>query len=204
MREASISALTNAGRRLTISYIRLCEYKKGDESVPMTSYNALFLCTGNSARSIMAEVLLNYWGKGRFHAFSAGSHPKGDVHPLALETLRRHRLPTAGLRSKSWSEFAAPDAPQLQFVFTVCDAAAAEVCPVWPGQPMTAHWGVADPAAAVGSERDRLRAFTKAFGELDARIKIFTSLRLEVLDRLALQQQLNAIGRAGVETPSGS
>ncbi len=160
----------------------------------MDVYNVLFLCTGNSARSIMAEVLLNFWGKGRFQAFSAGSYPKGAVHPLAIETLRRHRLPTDELRSKSWSEFASPDAPPMQFVFTVCDDAAAEVCPVWPGQPMTAHWGIEDPAAAVGSDEVKTRAFTKAFSELDARIKIFTSLRLDMLDRMALQRQLTDIG----------
>ena len=164
----------------------------------MDSYNVLFLCTGNSARSIMAEALLNYWGKGRFHAYSAGSHPKADVHPLAIETLQRSRLPTERLRSKSWNEFAAPDAPPMQFVFTVCDNAAAEVCPVWPGQPMTAHWGVEDPARATGSAEEKLRAFTRAFRELDARIKIFTSLRLDMLDRMALQKQLEAIGRTGV------
>jgi protein-tyrosine-phosphatase len=168
----------------------------------MAHYNVLFLCTGNSARSIMAEVLLNYWGKDRFQAYSAGSHPKGEVHPMAIETLRRSRLPTDHLRSKSWAEFASPDAPPLQFVFTVCDDAAAEVCPVWPGQPMTAHWGIADPAAAVGSDEDKLRAFTTAFRELDARIKIFTSLRLEMLDRMALQQHLDSIGRVGSEMPA--
>jgi arsenate reductase len=160
----------------------------------MPIYNVLFLCTGNSARSIMAEALLNYWGQGRFRAFSAGSFPKGEVHPLAIETLQRNRLPTDSLRSKSWNEFAARDAPEMQFVFTVCDNAAAEVCPVWPGQPMTAHWGIADPAEATGTPEEKARAFTRAFWELDARIKIFTSLRLELLDRLALQKQLDAIG----------
>ena len=169
----------------------------------MAAYNVLFLCTGNSARSIMAEALLNYWGKGRFHAFSAGSFPKGEVHPVALATLQRNRLPTDDLRSKSWNEFSSPDAPPMQFVFTVCDNAAAEVCPVWPGQPMTAHWGIEDPAAVNGSQEDQARAFTKAFRELDARIKIFTSLRLEMLDRMALQRQLNEIGstRAPVSVP---
>jgi arsenate reductase len=161
----------------------------------MAIHNVLFLCTGNSARSIMAEALLNYWGTGRFRAYSAGSFPKGRVHPLAIETLARHRLSTAELRSKSWDEFASPGSPAMQFVFTVCDNAAAEVCPVWPGQPITAHWGIEDPAAAVGSTEETARAFAKAFTELDARIKIFTSLRLEQLDRLALQQHLDNIGR---------
>jgi len=155
----------------------------------------LFLCTGNSARSIMAEALLNYWGKGRFRGYSAGSFPKGEVHPLAIATLERNHLSSDRVRSKSWNEFATADAPRMQFVFTVCDNAAAEVCPVWPGQPMTAHWGIEDPAAATGSEQDKMRAFTKAFRELDARIKIFTSLRLDMLDRMALQRQLEDIGR---------
>ena len=158
-------------------------------------YNVLFLCTGNSARSIIAEALLNYWGKGRFQAFSAGSHPKGQVHPQAIEILHRNHLPTDNLRSKSWDEFAEPDAPPLDFVFTVCDHAAREVCPIWPGQPMTAHWGIHDPAAVDGSDEDKQRAFNKAFRELDARLKIFTSLRLESLDQLSLQRQLDAIGQ---------
>jgi len=161
----------------------------------MQSYNVLFLCTGNSARSIIAEALLNHWGKGRFRAFSAGSHPKPAVHPLALEVLRRNHVPTQGLRSKSWEEFAIPDAPPLDFVFTVCDRAAAEVCPVWPGQPMTAHWGIHDPAAVEGTDDERVRAFTRAFTELDARLKIFTSLRLDMLDKLALKKQLDEIGQ---------
>ena len=160
----------------------------------MTPYNVLFLCTGNSARSILAESLVNHWSRGRFKAFSAGSHPKGEVHPMAIEVLRRFRLPTSGLRSKSWDEFAGPGAPPLHFVFTVCDRAAREVCPLWPGQPMTAHWGVEDPAAVEGSDEVKLRAFMKAFRELDARIKIFTSLRLEMLDRLSLQRELDRIG----------
>lgn len=159
-------------------------------------YNVLFLCTGNSARSILAEVLLQHWGRGRFAGHSAGSHPKGEVNPLALETLRENHLPTDGLRSKSWSEFAQPDAPPLQFVFTVCDDAANEVCPVWPGQPMTAHWGIPDPAAVTGTDEEKRRAFHNAFRSLDARIKIFTSLRLEKLDRLALRRELDAIGRS--------
>jgi protein-tyrosine-phosphatase len=167
-----------------------------------TPYNVLFLCTGNSARSILGEALIRHWGKGRFRGFSAGSHPKGEVHPLALETLNRYRMPIDGLRSKSWEEFAAPGAPPLHFVFTVCDRAAQEVCPVWPGQPMSAHWGIEDPAAVEGSDEIKARAFNKAFRELDARIKIFTSLRLEMLDRMALQRQLDAIGK--MEQTSGS
>jgi protein-tyrosine-phosphatase len=162
-------------------------------------YNVLFLCTGNSARSIMAEALLNHWGKKRFSAFSAGSHPKGRVHPLAIEMLRRNHLVTDNLRSKSWDEFAGQDAPKLDFVFTVCDRAAEEVCPIWPGQPMTAHWGIHDPAAVEGTDEQKRRAFDKAFRELDARLKIFTSLRLESLDQLSLQRQLDAIGRAREE-----
>src|SRR6476659_3956783 len=158
-------------------------------------FNVLFLCTGNSARSIIAESLLDHWGKGRFRAFSAGSRPKGDVHPLTLATLRRYHLPVDGLRSKSWDEFAvSTNAPMLHFVFTVGDNAAKEVCPVWPGQPMTAHWAVEDPAAVVGSDDVRERAFGKAFRELDARIKLFASLRLELLDRLSLQRELDRIG----------
>jgi protein-tyrosine-phosphatase len=160
----------------------------------MDRYHVLFLCTGNSARSIIAEALLNYWGRGRFQAYSAGSHPKGAVHPLAIQVLERNHVPAGNLRSKSWEEFAGAGAPPMQFVFTVCDHAAQELCPVWPGQPMTAHWGIADPAAAEGSAEERERAFTRAFLELDARIKIFTSLRLETLDQLALQKHLEAIG----------
>ena len=160
-------------------------------------FNVLFLCTGNSARSILAEALLNHWGRGRFRAFSAGSHPKGDVHPLALDILTRNRVPIEGARSKSWDEIATPDAPPLDFVFTVCDRAAEEMCPVWPGQPMTAHWGIQDPAAVQGADEEKARAFNTAFRELDARLKIFTSLRLDALDRLALQRQLDDIGRVG-------
>jgi len=162
----------------------------------MARYNVLFLCTGNSARSIMAEALLNLRGAGRFQAYSAGSHPKGKVHSLALEVLTRNHLLADHLRSKSWDEFATPDAPRLDFVFTVCDRAAAEVCPIWPGQPMTAHWGIQDPAEATGSPEEQLRAFQRAFRELDARIMNFTSLRLESLDQLSLQRQLDAIGRS--------
>ena len=163
-------------------------------------YNVLFLCTGNSARSIMAEALLNHWGQGRFRAFSAGSHPKGQVHPLALEMLQRMHLPTAGFRSKSWDEFATPDAPPLDFVFTVCDNAAQEVCPIWPGQPMTAHWGISDPAAVEGTDEAKLRAFRTAYRELDARIKIFASLRFDQLDQMSIQRQLDEIGEMRKET----
>jgi protein-tyrosine-phosphatase len=157
-------------------------------------YNVLFLCTGNSARSIMAEALLNFWGKGRFSAHSAGSHPTGEVHPLAIETLGRNRIPMKNVRSKSWDEFAAEDAVPFDFVFTVCDRAAEEMCPTWPGQPMTAHWGILDPASVDGTTEERERAFNRAFRELDARLKIFTSLRLDMLDKLALQRQLDEIG----------
>jgi arsenate reductase len=162
----------------------------------MERYNVLFLCTGNSARSIMAEALLNHWGRGRFRAFSAGSHPKRDLHPLTLETLERSHLPAEGARSKSWKEFSGPKAPSLDFVFTVCGNAAQEQCPVWPGQPMTAHWGVDDPAAVEGTKEQQLRAFQRALRELDARIKLFINLPFESLDRLALQERLREIGRA--------
>jgi arsenate reductase (thioredoxin) len=158
-------------------------------------YNTLFLCTGNSARSILAECILNREGRGRFHAFSAGSQPKGQVHPFALELLKKMNHPTAGLRSKSWDEFAAPGAPTLDFVFTVCDNAASEVCPFWPGQPMTAHWGVPDPAAAEGSDAERHLAFADAYRMLTNRISVFTSLPLQSIDRLTLQRRLDEIGR---------
>ena len=165
----------------------------------MATYNVLFLCTGNSARSIMAEALLNFWGRGRFRAFSAGSHPKGAVHPIALETMERMHLPSEGARSKSWDEFARPGAPKLDFVFTVCGNAAKETCPHWPGQPMTAHWGIEDPADVRGSHEDQARAFNRALRELDARIKLFTSLPLESLDKMALQERLSDIGRSRTE-----
>ncbi len=158
-------------------------------------YNVLFLCTGNSARSILAESLVNHWGRGKFRGYSAGSHPKGAVHPIAIELLQHMKLPTAGLRSKSWDEFGAPGSPHLDFVFTVCDNAAGEVCPVWPGQPMTAHWGVDDPAAVEGDDKLKWLAFRRAFHELENRIKIFTSLPLKSLDRVRLQERLDAIGR---------
>jgi len=167
-------------------------------SLESTPYNVLFLCTGNSARSILAEQLMNHWGHGLFRGYSAGSHPKGGVHPIALALLEHMKLPTAGLRSKSWDDFARPDAPRLDFVFTVCDNAAAEVCPVWPGQPMTAHWGVADPAAVEGPDTQVWLAFRRAFRELENRIKIFVSLPIRSLDRLRLQERLDAIGRSHV------
>jgi arsenate reductase len=159
-------------------------------------YNVLFLCTGNSARSIIAEALINHLGRGRFCGFSAGSHPKGAVHPITLELLKRMNFPTEGLRSKSWNEFAAPGAASLDFVFTVCDNAAGEVCPYWPGQPMTAHWGVPDPAAVEGSDTEKWVAFRDTFRMLDNRIKIFTSLPIGSLDKIKLQERLDAIGKA--------
>lgn len=164
--------------------------------MPARPYNVLFLCTGNSARSILGEALINHWGRERFRGFSAGSHPKGVVHPIALELLKRMRIPTEGLRSKSWDEFAAPGAPPLDFVFTVCDNAAGEACPYWPGQPMTAHWGLPDPAAVSGPESDQWVAFRATFKALESRIKIFTSLPFASLDRIKLQERLNAIGKA--------
>ncbi len=167
----------------------------------MRRYNVLFLCTGNSARSILAEAYLNAAGGGRFAACSAGSHPAGEVNPLALELLARQRIDTGGLRSKSWDEFARPGAPEFDFVFTVCDNAAGEVCPVWPGQPMTAHWGIADPAAVPGSDEDRRKAFVRAFSELTTRINLFTSLPIDKLDRLTLQHRLVEIGNAGSRSP---
>lgn len=156
-------------------------------------FNVLFLCTGNSARSILAEVLLTHWGKDRFKAYSAGSFPKGQVHPAAIELLNGLKLPTGGLRSKSWDEFARADAPKMDFVFTVCDQAAGEVCPIWPGNPVTAHWGIPDPAAAEGAT---LRAaFRDAYQRLDARIKLFVALPLETLDRMAIKREADRIGR---------
>ena len=162
-------------------------------------YHVLFLCTGNSARSILAESLVNRWGRGRFRGFSAGSFPTGQVHPLALELLERMKISAENLHSKSWDEFAAPGAPALDFVFTVCDNAAGEVCPVWPGKPMTAHWGIADPAAVEGTDADKALAFRKAFQELETRIKLFTNLPIRSLDRIRLQEQLDAIGRTAAE-----
>lgn len=163
--------------------------------------NVLFLCTGNSARSIMAEALANHpaVGGGKFRAFSAGSHPRGVVDPLALEQLQQHHISVEGLRSKSWNEFAEPGAPHLHFVFTVCDQAAAEACPTWPGQPMTAHWGVPDPAAVTTSDEERRRAFRDAFFVLWRRIELFACLPLDKLTRLALQERLDAIGNLHID-----
>lgn len=158
-------------------------------------YNVLFLCTGNSARSIMAEAILQRVGAGKFNAYSAGSFPKGEVHPHALRLLQRFNFKTHAFRSKSWEEFAKPGALELDFVFTVCDNAAGEVCPVWPGQPMSAHWGVPDPAAATGSEAEIAAAFADAYGRLNNRISIFVSLPFEGLDRLTLKKRLDEIGR---------
>ena len=158
-------------------------------------YNVLFLCTGNSARSVMAEAIMNFKGRPTFAAYSAGSHPSGEVRPEALGQLETARIPTEGLRSKSWEEFSTPGAPKLDFVFTVCDNAAKEVCPVWPGQPITAHWGVPDPAAVRGTEKEIERAFRDAFFMLERRIVLFLSLPLKSLDRLALKTEVDRIGR---------
>lgn len=158
-------------------------------------YNVLFVCTGNSARSILAEGLMNALGHGHFRAFSAGSQPRGTVHPLALEVLATHRIPTDGFRSKSWDEFAQPQAPALDFVFTVCDNAAGEVCPVWPGQPVSAHWGLPDPAAVEGDDATRRQAFVDAFVALKRRIELLLALPVASLDRLSLQQAVHDIGR---------
>jgi protein-tyrosine-phosphatase len=159
-------------------------------------YNVLFLCTGNSARSILSEALLNKRGIARFRAFSAGSHPAGRVNPHALDLLQRLGYPTDGLRSKSWDDFAAPGAPALDFVFTVCDNAAGEVCPVWPGQPITAHWGIPDPATVEGTDEHKRRAFEDAYRVLDHRISLFVSLPIRSLERLVLQERVTEIGRS--------
>jgi len=161
-----------------------------------TSYNVLFLCTGNSARSIMAEVLLNRLGGGRFQAYSAGSMPKPEVHPMTLDLLKKLNYDTRSARSKSWNEFAVPDAPVMDFVFTVCDNAAKESCPVWPGQPMTAHWGVPDPAAAEGTEIERRLAFADAYRMLEQRLSIFVNLPFDRLDKLTLGERLRSIGKS--------
>jgi len=158
-------------------------------------YNVLFICTGNSARSIIAEALLNASGHARFRGYSAGSHPKGAVHPMAIEELQRLHVPTEGLRSKSWEEFARPHAPKLDFVFTVCDQAAGEMCPVWPGQPLTAHWGMPDPAAAEGSDEAKRKAFRDVAVLMKRRLDLMLALPLERLDRLALHQEIRDIGK---------
>jgi arsenate reductase len=165
-------------------------------SPPERPFNVLFLCTGNSARSVMAEAILNRDGLGRFKAFSAGSHPTGEVHPYTIQLLQKLNYPTAELRSKSWDEFATADAPKLDFVFTVCDDAANEVCPIWPGQPMTAHWGVPDPARATGNEAERRLAFADAYRMMNNRIGIFINLPIASLDRLSLQSKLAEIGKS--------
>jgi arsenate reductase (thioredoxin) len=158
-------------------------------------YNVLFLCTGNSARSIMAEAILKQKGRGAFASYSAGSHPSGAVRPEALQQIEAAGLSTEGLRSKSWDEFAAPNAPHIDFIFTVCDDAANEVCPVWPGNPMTAHWGIADPATVQGTPEEKARAFCDAFTVLDRRISLFLSLPLSTLENLAIQKELDSIGK---------
>ncbi|MBT3049194.1 MAG: arsenate reductase ArsC [Candidatus Thiodiazotropha sp.] len=167
-------------------------------------YNVLFLCTGNSARSVFAESLINRFGRGRFRGYSAGSNPKGELNPYTVLELKRNNYLTEGLRSKDWEEFAADDAPTMDFVFTVCDKAAAEVCPVWPGQPMTAHWGISDPAAIEGNDIEKKAAFSKAFSELQNRISIFVSLPLESLDKLKLQEKLDEIGKIGLDSSRDS
>ena len=164
--------------------------------------NVLFLCTHNSARSVIAECIMNSVGVGRFKGYSAGSQPRGEVHPFAVELLTRLNYDVSNLRSKSWEEFAAPGAPELDFVFTVCDNAAAEVCPVWPGQPMSAHWGVPDPSAAEGTEAERRYAFAETHRMMHQRISIFTNLPLASLDRLSLQRRLDDIGKSGAATPA--
>ena len=158
------------------------------------TYNVLFLCTGNSARSILAEVLVEHWGRGRFTGYSAGSFPKGTVHPLALDLIERLQLRTDGLRSKSWDEFARAGAPVMDFVFTVCDQAAGEVCPIWPGNPVTAHWGVPDPAAVEGSDEQRRQAFRDAYRQLETRIKLFAALPVDKLERMAVKREVDRIG----------
>lgn len=162
--------------------------------MPDPIYNVLFLCTGNSARSIIAESVLNKDGEGRFRAFSAGSQPKGDVHPMALNLLRNYHYPIDGLRSKSWDEFAGPDAPKMDFIITVCDNAAGEVCPFWPGHPVSAHWGIADPAAATGTEAERGLVFIEALRYVKTRLSLFMALPVATLDASSLQTRLREIG----------
>ncbi|MES9969240.1 MAG: arsenate reductase ArsC [Candidatus Thiodiazotropha sp.] len=167
-------------------------------------YNVLFLCTGNSARSIFAECLMNRFGSGRFRGFSAGSHPKGELNPYTIIELKRNNYLTEELRSKDWEEFAGDGAPTMDFVFTVCDKAAAEVCPVWPGQPMSAHWGIMDPAAIEGTDIEKKAAFSKAYSELQNRISIFVSLPFESLDKLKLQEKLDEIGKVTLDSSEDS
>jgi protein-tyrosine-phosphatase len=164
------------------------------------SYNVLFLCTGNSARSILAEVLVEHWGKGRFTGYSGGSFPRGSVHPLAIDLIERLHLRSDGLRSKSWDEFTRPGAPVMDFAVTVCDQAAGEICPIWPGNPITAHWGVPDPAAAEGAQDQRRQAFRDAHRQLEARIKLFVALPIGKLDRMAIKREVEQIGYARAET----
>jgi arsenate reductase len=189
--------LPKAAATDSIEKRRGCTPQNLKNGPPMTErvFNVLFLCTGNSARSILAEAILDHVGRGRFRAFSAGSHPTGEVHPIALELLEQQGFSVSDLRSKSWDEFAAPDAPTLDFVFTVCDKAAGEICPVWPGQPMTAHWGIEDPAAAEGDDDTRRAAMSDAFHRLNRRISLFVSLPLAKLDAISLRRQLDDIGQ---------
>jgi protein-tyrosine-phosphatase len=191
---ADIGPQTEKGGHGMNSTVQVVTRRK-DEPVRDRPYNVLLLCTGNSARSIMAEVILDRAGQGKFQAYSAGSHPKGSVHPYALQLLQRLNYDVSTLRSKSWAEFTRPGAPKLDFVFTVCDNAAAEVCPVWPGQPMTAHWGIPDPAAATGTEAEIRLAFADAVRMLTNRINIFIRLPIRSLDQLALQKRLDAIAK---------
>jgi arsenate reductase len=194
--------------RATIDFQETEEVTQMSATAEHKPFNVLFLCTGNSARSIMAEVLLNRAGRENFRGYSAGSHPKGQVHPYAVDLLRKLNFDLTGLRSKSWTEFAKPDAPKLDFVFTVCDDAAKESCPIWPGQPMTAHWGIPDPAAVEGTEVEKRLAFADALRMLTNRINIFVALPLRSLSALTLQKQLNDIGKLkasndnSVSTPS--
>ena len=169
-------------------------------ATPKNTFNVLFLCIGNSARSILAEAYLNNRGRGQFRAYSAGSHPAGKVNAFALELLAKNRINTEEFRSKNWDEFAKPGAPVMDFVFTVCDQAAGEMCPVWPGQPVTAHWGVNDPARVDGTDAEKRKAFMKAFAELSTRINLLLNLPLDKLDRLALKTKLDEIGKIGTET----
>jgi protein-tyrosine-phosphatase len=189
LRDAGISGQAHCDRRQAGFIVLL----KG-AGVENKIHNVLFICTGNSARSILAEGLLNHLGKGRFKAYSAGSHPKNQVNPLALRELQLMRIPTDGFRSKDWAEFATPDAPRMDFVFTVCDKAAGEMCPVWPGQPMTAHWGMPDPADVQGSDEAKQQAFRDAAVTMKRRIELMLALPLSSLDRLAIQKQVKDIG----------